>query len=31
MLGIALSKAQQGKVWPPAIAATWLMIVTMGK
>ena len=28
MLGMALSKARQEKVWKPAIAATWLMILT---
>ena len=28
MLGMALSKSRQEKVWQPAIAATWLMIVT---
>ena len=28
LLGLALSKAQQGNVWQPAIAATWLMIMT---
>ena len=28
MLGMALSKARQEKLWQPAIAATWLMIVT---
>ena len=28
MLGMALSKARQEKVWQPAIAATWLMILT---
>ena len=27
-LGMALSKARQEKVWQPAIAATWLMILT---
>ncbi len=28
MLGMALSKAGQGNVWKPAIAATWLMVLT---
>ena len=28
MLGMALSKADQENVWKPAIAATWLMILT---
>jgi hypothetical protein len=28
MLGIALSKAGQERVWKPAIAATWLMVLT---
>jgi integrase len=28
MLGLALLKAQHEKVWQPAIAATWLMILT---
>ena len=28
MLGMALSMADQEKVWKPAIAATWLMIMT---
>ena len=28
MLGMALSKSRQEKVWQPAIDATWLMIVT---
>ena len=28
MLGMALSKADQAEVWKPAIAATWLMILT---
>jgi hypothetical protein len=27
-LGMALSKARHEKVWQPAIAATWLMILT---
>ena len=29
-LGMALSKARHEKVWQPAIAATWLMILTDG-
>jgi integrase len=28
MLGMALSRSRQEKVWQPAIAATWLMILT---
>ena len=28
MLGMALSKSRQEKVWQPAVAATWLMILT---
>ena len=28
MLGMALSKADQAEVWKPAIAVTWLMVLT---
>ena len=28
MLGMALSRAAQERVWKPAISATWLMVLT---